>query len=146
MTTVDGSSLRQRSTLGLVKDLTHQASTLVHQEVELVKLEVHENIELAKQEMAEKGKRAGMGVAALAAAGGAALLALGAFTAFLVLALDGIMPNWLAALCAALLWVVVAIPLALYGRKKIDQVGTPVPKRTIESVKEDVEWLKHQNS
>jgi MFS-type transporter involved in bile tolerance (Atg22 family) len=146
MTTVDGSSLRQRSTLGLVKDLTHQASTLVHQEVELVKLEVHENIELVKQEVAEKGKTAGMGVAALAAAGGAALLALGAFTAFLVLALDGIMPNWLAALCAALLWVVVAIPLALYGRKKIDQVGTPVPKRTIESVKEDVEWLKHQNS
>jgi hypothetical protein len=146
MTTVGGSSLRQRSTLGLVKDLTHQASTLVHQEVELVKLEVHENIELVKQEVAEKGKTAGMGVAALAAAGGAALLALGAFTAFLVLALDGIMPNWLAALCAALLWVVVAIPLALYGRKKIDQVGTPVPKRTIESVKEDVEWLKHQNS
>jgi MFS-type transporter involved in bile tolerance (Atg22 family) len=146
MTTVESGKLRQRSTLDLVRDLTHQASTLVHQEVELVKLEVQENIELAKQEMAEKGKRAGMGVAALTAAGGAALLALGAFTAFLVLALDEIMPNWLAALCAALLWVVVAIPLALYGRKKIDQVGTPVPKRTIESVKEDVEWLKHQKS
>jgi hypothetical protein len=146
MTTVESGKLRQRSTLALVKDLTHQASTLVHQEVELVKLEVQENIELAKQEMAEKGKTAGMGVAALAAAGGAALLALGAFTAFLVLALDGIMPNWLAALCAALVWVVVAIPLALYGRKKIDQVGTPVPRRTIESVKEDVEWLKHQKS
>jgi Putative Actinobacterial Holin-X, holin superfamily III len=146
MATVNGPSLRQRSTLGLVKDLTQQASTLVHQEVELVKLEVHENIELAKQEMAEKGKRAGIGVAALGAAGGAVLLALGAFTAFLVLALDGVMPNWLAALCAALLWVVVAIPLALYGRKKIDEVGTPVPRRTIESVKEDVEWLKHQTS
>ena len=146
MATVNGPSLRQRSTLGLVKDLTHQASTLVHQEVELVKLEVHENIELAKQEMAEKGKRAGIGVAALAAAGGAVLLALGAFTAFLVLALDGVMPNWLAALCAALLWVVVAIPLALYGRKKIDEIGTPVPTRTIEAVKEDVEWLKHQTS
>jgi Putative Actinobacterial Holin-X, holin superfamily III len=146
MATVNGPSLRQRSTLGLVKDLTQQASTLVHQEVELVKLEVHENIELAKQEMAEKGKRAGIGVAALGAAGGAVLLALGAFTAFLVLALDGIMPNWLAALCAALLWVVVAIPLALYGRKKIDEIGTPVPTRAIEAVKEDVEWLKHQTS
>ena len=146
MTTVNGPDLRKRSTIGLVKDLTHQVSTLVHQEVDLVKLEVQENVELAKQEMAEKGKTAGIGVAAFAAAGGAALLALGAFTAFLVLALDGVMPNWLAALCAALLWVVVAIPLALYGRKKIDEVGTPVPKQTIESVKEDVEWLKHQTS
>jgi MFS-type transporter involved in bile tolerance (Atg22 family) len=146
MKAVNAPNLRQRSTLGLVKDLTHQMSTLVHQEVELVKLEVHENIELAKQEMAEKGKRAGIGVAAFAAAGGAALLALGAFTAFLVLALDGFMPNWLAALCAALLWVVVAIPLALYGRKKLDEIGTPVPKQTIESVKEDVEWLRHQTS
>ena len=44
------------------------------------------------------------------------------------------------------LWVVVAIPLALYGRKKIDEVGTPVPQETIEAVKEDVEWLKHQKS
>jgi hypothetical protein len=146
MASVNGPSLRQRSTLGLVKDLTHQASTLVHQEVELVKLEVHENIELAKQEMAEKGKRAGTGVAALAAAGGAVLLALGAFTAFLVLALDGIMPNWLAALGVALLWVVVAVPLALYGREKIDEIGTPVPTRTIEAVKEDVEWLRRQKS
>jgi len=146
MTTVNGPSLRQRSTLELVKDLTHQATTLVHQEVELVKLEVHENIELAKQELTEKGKRAGIGVAAFAAAGGAALLALGALTAFIVLALDGIMPNWLAALGTALLWIVVAIPLALYGRKKIDEIGTPVPERTIESVKEDVEWLKHQKS
>ncbi len=146
MASVNGPSLRQRSTVGLVKDLTQQASTLVHQEVELVKLEVHENIELAKQELAEKGKRAGIGAAALAAAGAAVLLALGAFTAFLVLALDGVMPNWLAALCAALLWVVVAIPLALYGRKKIDEIGTPVPTRTIEAVKEDVEWLRHQKS
>lgn len=146
MAAVNGSAIRRRSTVGLVKDLTHQASTLVHQEVELVKLEVRENLELAKQEMAEKGKQAGIGVAALAAAGVASLLALGALTAFIVLALDGVMPNWLAALCAALVWVAVAIPLALYARKKIDEIGTPVPKKTIEAVKEDVEWLRHQKS
>ena len=42
------STQEQLSTLELVKDLTHQASTLVHQEVELVTLEVRENFELAK--------------------------------------------------------------------------------------------------
>ena len=66
--TIVESDLRERSTLELVKDLTHHASTLVHQEVELVKLETMENVELAKAEMAAKGKAAGEGAAALTAA------------------------------------------------------------------------------
>ena len=79
--------------------------------------------------MSEKGKEAGAGVAVLAAAGVAGLLALGTFTAFLILALDGVMPNWAAALCVTGLWALVAVPLALYGRNKIQDVGTPVPER-----------------
>ena len=146
MASVERRELRERSTLQLVKDLAQQASTLVHQEVELVRVELAENVELAKNEIAEKGKRAGMGVAAFAGAGVAALLALGTLSAFLVLALDGIMPNWTAALCVALLWVAIGIPLALYGRKKFEEVGTPVPEHTIEAVKEDVAWLKDQMS
>jgi hypothetical protein len=145
MAVVDN-GLRRRSTLELVKDFTHQASRLVHQEIELVKLEVVENVELAKAEMAEKGRTAGVGVAALAAAAVAGLLALGAFTAFLILALDGVMPAWAAALCAALLWLVVGIPLAAYGRTKLGDMGTVVPTKTIEAVKEDVAWLKHQTN
>ena len=146
MTSVDSGELRQRSTLELVKDLTHQASTLVHQEVELVKLEVQENVELAKREMTEKAKTAGTGVALLTAAGVAGLMALGTLSAFLILALDGVMPNWAAALCVAAIWVVVGVVLALYGREKINEMGSPVPSRTIEAVKEDVEWLAHQKS
>jgi len=146
MTSVGSGGLRQRSTLELVKDLTHQASALVHQEVELVKLEVLENVELAKGEMTEKAKTAGIGLALLTAAGVAGLLALGALTAFLILALDGVMPNWAAALCGSAIWVVVGGVLAVYGRRKIDEMGTAVPSRTIEAVKEDVEWLAHQKS
>ena len=146
MTSVDSGRLRQRSTLELVKDLTQQASSLVHQEVELVKLEVRENVELAKVEMTEKAKTAGTGVALLTAAGAAGLLALGALSAFLILALDGVMPNWAAALCVLAIWVVAGAVLAVYGRRKIDEMGTPVPSRTIEALKEDVEWLKHQTS
>jgi Putative Actinobacterial Holin-X, holin superfamily III len=146
MTNVDTGRLRQRSTLELVKDLTQQASTLVHQEVELVKLEVLENLELAKGEMTEKAKTAGTGVALLTAAGVAGLLALGALSAFLILALDGVMPNWAAALCVAAIWAVAGGILVVYGRRKIDEMGTAVPTRTIEAVKEEVEWLKHQTS
>jgi hypothetical protein len=146
MTSVHSGRFRQRSTLELVKDLTHQATTLVHQEVELVKLEVLENVELAKDEMTDKAKTAGIGVALLAAAGVAGLMALGALSAFLILALDEVMPNWAAALCVAAIWVVAGGVLAVYGRRKIDEMGTAVPTRTIEAVKEDVAWLKHQKS
>jgi hypothetical protein len=146
MTSVDNGRLRQRSTLALVKDLTNQARTLVHQEVELVKLEVRENVELAKVEMTEKAKTAGTGVALLTAAAVAGLMALGTLSAFLILVLDGVMPNWAAALCVAAIWIVAGGVLAMYGRKKMDEIGTAVPSRTIEAVKEDVEWLKHQNS
>jgi uncharacterized membrane protein YqjE len=146
MTTVESAKLRERSTLDLVKDLTHQASALVHQEVELVKLELRENVELAKVEMAEKAKTAGTGVAFLTAAAVAGLLALGTLSAFLILALDGVMPNWAAALCVAALWVIAGCVLAVVGRRKIDEIGTAVPSRTIEAVKEDVQWLKHQKS
>jgi hypothetical protein len=144
MATVEGEGLRRRPTLQLVKDLSRQTSTLLHQEVELAKVELKENVDLAKAELTEKGKRAGIGVAMLAAAGGIGLLALGALTAFFILALDGVMPNWLAALSVTALWVLVAAILALYGRKKIQEVGTPTPERTIESVKEDVTWFKDQ--
>jgi hypothetical protein len=146
VTSVGGTELRQRSTLELVKDLTHQASTLVHQEVELVKLEVQENVDLAKSEMTEKAKTAGTGVALLTAAGVAGLMALGILSAFLILALDGVMPNWAAALCVAAIWVVAGLVLAVFGRKKINEIGSAVPSRTIEAVKEDVEWLAHQKS
>ena len=146
MAVVDRDDPRGRSTVQLVRDLTSQATTLVHQEVELVKVELKENVELAKAEMTEKGKRAGVGMGALAGAVVGLLLALGALTAFLVLVLDGVLPNWAAALCMTALWALVALALALFGREKLRQAGTPVPDKTLESVKEDVTWLKDQMS
>jgi uncharacterized membrane protein YqjE len=122
-----------RSTGELVKDLSNQVSLLARQE-----------IELAKAEMAEKGRRAGLGLGLVAAAGVSALLALGTLTACVVLALDGAMPAWLAALIVALAWSVVAAVLASVGKQKMEQAGTPVPQQTVESVKEDIKWLRDQ--
>jgi uncharacterized membrane protein YqjE len=122
-----------RSTGELVKDLSNQVSLLARQE-----------IELAKAEIAEKGRKAGLGLGLVAAAGVSALLALGTLTACVVLALDGAMPAWLAALIVALAWSVVAAVLASVGKQKTEQAGTPVPEQTVESVKEDIKWLKDQ--
>jgi hypothetical protein len=77
------------------------------------------------------------------AAGAMALLALGALTAFLILALDGAMPNWLAALIVALVYGTIAGLLYLRGKQKVDEAGSPVPEQTIDTLKEDVQWAKH---
>jgi uncharacterized membrane protein YqjE len=126
--------LRDRSTGDLVKDLSNQVTTLVHKEVEL-----------AKAEMAEKARKAGLGIGLLTGAAVAGLLTLGVSTAFLVALLALAMPVWAAALVVAAVWALTAALLALLGVAQLREAGKPVPEETVESVKEDVRWLKGQS-
>jgi uncharacterized membrane protein YqjE len=126
--------LRDHGTGELIKDLSGQVSRLVRQEVELAKLE-----------MIEKGKKLGVGAGMLGGAAVAALLMLGSLTAFLIIVLALAMPWWAAALIVTAVWGVVATVLALRGRDEIREMGKPVPEQTIETVKEDVQWLKERN-
>jgi hypothetical protein len=123
--------LRERPVGELLRQLANETSTLVKQE-----------LDLAKAEMAEKGKRAGVGAGMWGGAGVAALLALGALTAFLILALDGAIPNWAAALIVAAVYGAIAGVLYLLGRKRVEAAGKPVPEEAISNVKEDVKWAK----
>jgi uncharacterized membrane protein YqjE len=113
----DTEDLRDRSIGELLKQLSEQTTRLVHQE-----------LELAKAELQQKGKQAGMGAGLFGGAGALGLAALGALTACFILALDLIMPAWLAALLEA----------------RVKRATPPVPEQTIETVKEDVEWAKTQ--
>ena len=131
MATHDPVDARDRGLGELVKDLASQTSTLVRQE-----------IQLAQAEVTQRGKLAGKGAGMLAGAAVAALLGLGAFTALLVVALDGALPLWLAALIVTVLWAVVALVLASAGRKSLQQATPPVPQ-TVETVKEDIQWAKN---
>jgi type IV secretory pathway TrbD component len=123
--------LRERGMGDLVKELSGHVSVLMRQE-----------IELARTEATEKAKKAGVGAGMLGGAGVAALLMLGSLTAFLILVLALAMPDWAAALIVTGVWAVVAGVLALRGREKVREVGPPVPEKTVETMKEDVEWLK----
>lgn len=116
----------------LLKQLATETTTLVRQE-----------LDLAKAEMRQKAGKAGPGFGMMGAAAGVALLALGALTACFVLALDGVMPNWLAALIVALAYGLTAAVLYMRGKERVDDAGSPVPQQTIETVKEDLEWAKH---
>jgi hypothetical protein len=124
--------LRDRPIGELLKQLSQETTTLVKQE-----------LELAKAEMAEKGRKAGPGLGMWGAAGVIGLAALGALTAFFILALDGFMPNWLAALIVAAVYGAIAAFLYFRGKDRVEEATPIKPEQTIETLKEDVEWAKH---
>ena len=125
--------LRDRSLPELLKQLSQETTQLVHQE-----------LELAKAELQQKGKEAGAGAGMFGGAGAIGLAALGALTACFILALDAIMPAWLAALIVAVVYAIIAFVLVKQGQARIKRATPPVPEQTIETVKEDVEWAKTQ--
>jgi hypothetical protein len=129
----DAGDLRERPIGELLKQLSEETTRLVHQE-----------LELAKAELAQKGRQAGLGAGLFGAAGAIGLLAAAALTACFILALDAVMPAWLAALIVAVVYGTVAAVLALRGRDRVKQAVPPVPEQTIETVKEDMEWVKTQ--
>jgi MFS family permease len=133
MTAHDSEELRERPIGDLVKQLAGQTSTLVRQE-----------IDLARAEMSQKAGVAGKGAGMFSGAAVVGLLAAGALTACLILALSEVVPDWLAALIVALVLGAIAAVLALQGRNRIRAATPPVPEKTVETVKEDVEWAKSQ--
>lgn len=122
-----------RSTAGLLRQLSQQTGDLVRQEMEL-----------AKAELREKGKAAGLGAGMFGGAGLVALYAVGALTACAILALAIVVDAWLAALIVGVAYAALAGILAMTGRKKVEQATPPVPEQAIESTKEDVEWTKQR--
>jgi uncharacterized membrane protein YqjE len=125
--------LRDRSLPDLLKQLSQETTQLVHQE-----------LELAKAELQQKGRQAGAGAGMFGGAGALGLAALGALTACLILALDTVMPAWLAALIVAVVYGIIAFVLVKQGQARLKRATPPVPEQTIETVKEDVEWAKTQ--
>jgi membrane protein len=121
----------ERPVAELLRELSEQTSTLVHQELELAKLE-----------LAQKGKRAGIGAGMFGGAGLVGLYAVGALTAAIVLVLATAMASWLAALIVAVVYGLLAGGLALAGRSQVQQATPPLPQQATESVKEDVQWAK----
>jgi uncharacterized membrane protein YqjE len=113
----------------IVSRLTEQTSRLVRQE-----------IELARSELGGQAKAVG---AAAGIIGTAALLVLGAFgalTAAIVGALAVVLPMWAAALIVTVLYAVGAGICAYAARERLRRVD-PVPRQTIQTVKEDARWV-----
>jgi Putative Actinobacterial Holin-X, holin superfamily III len=127
----DGGDLRERALGEVAGELTRDLSLLVRQE-----------IELAKAEMKEKGSVAAPGLGMIGGAGVTGLMAAGALTAFLILTLSIFLPEWSSAFIVGAVLAAVTYVLVKQGKERVAKAGSPVPERTIETGKEDVEWAK----
>ncbi len=129
---------------GPARPVTDQStSELVQRASEQITTLVRDEIALAKAELTEKGKHAGIGVGLFGGGGVLALYGLGALLATIIIVLDLMMPLWLAALIVTVVLFAVAGVLALLGRKQVKQATPPEPKAAIQSVKADVDEVKH---
>jgi uncharacterized membrane protein len=128
-------ALRQERSVGeLFGQLTQDLSLLLRQETQL-----------AKTEIQEKVSRATRDVAALAAGGIVALVGGLAITAAIILLLIdpiGLAP-WLAALLVGAVLAIGGYVMLNKGLRDLKAVD-PAPRRTVESVKEDIQTIKER--
>jgi uncharacterized membrane protein YqjE len=102
-------------------------------------------VSLAKQEIKEEATAAGVGAGFMAGAGAMGLVCAFFVGLTLTYALTNLVPNWAAALIVAALFALVGFVLFTMGKSRLQHVN-PVPRQTIESLKEDAEWVKQQVS
>jgi hypothetical protein len=121
----------ERSIADLVGDVTRDLTQLLREEVELTKAELR-----------EEATKAGKAGAMLGGAGAGALLVAIFASLAAVFGLGEVMPLGWAALIVAAVWAVVTAILAISGRTRLRDVN-PTPQRTIDTLKEDVEWARN---
>lgn len=125
---------RDESIGNLISQVAGDLSTLFRQEVALAKAEL-------KEEAAKAGKAGGM----LAGAGFAGYMVVVLLSFALVFALGAVIPLGWAALIVAVIWAIVGGVLYSVGRKRMKEVD-PVPRQTVETLREDAQWVRDQTS
>ena len=129
---------------GPARPVTDQStSELVQRASEQITTLVRDEIALAKAELTEKGKHAGIGIGLFGGGGVLALYGVGALVATLIIVFNLFLDLWLAALIVTVLLFAIAGILALLGKKQVTQAVPPEPHEAIESVKADVDEVKH---
>jgi len=122
----------EKSLGDLFSELATETSTLVRQEVAL-----------AQTELTQKATRVGKNVGYLAVGGFVAYAAMLAILAGIIMVLGLVIPVWLSAIIVGLVVGGIGyflISSALAELRKTD----PVPRDTVETIKEDAQWLKNQ--
>ncbi len=121
-----------RSIGELIAELSRETTTLVRQE-----------LQLAKVEMSQKASRAGKNVGFLVVGGVVAYTGLLAIIAAVIIVLGNVIALWLSALVVGAVIAAVGLVLVIKGVNTLRQED-PTPQETIETLKEDREWLRDQ--
>jgi hypothetical protein len=121
-----------RSLGDLFAELSRETSALVQSEVAL-----------AKAEMSQKASQVGQDVGWLAAGGALAYAGLLAVLAAVIIALDALLPLWLAALLVGLVAAGAGYFLVQKGLDHLKNASL-TPNKTIATLKEDAAWAKEQ--
>jgi uncharacterized membrane protein YqjE len=121
-----------RSVSDVLQDIVRNLQDIIRSEVRLAKSEVREEV--------VKAKAAGLylGVATLSAVFAVLFLLFA-----VVYALAHVMRDWAAALTVGVVLGIVAVVTMRVGVGRLQRVD-PTPDKTLGSLKENVEWAKHQ--
>ena len=123
-----------RPVTALLSDLASETGQLVQQELALF-----------KAEMQQKLGRLGQGGGALAAGGLIAFSGWLALIAAAILGLSHVLAPWLAALIVGLVVIGLGAGLLFFGKSRLD-ADALVPRRTLNSLREDEAWIRDQFS
>jgi uncharacterized membrane protein YqjE len=120
----------ERSMSEVVKDIIANVQDMVRSEMRL-----------ARAELREEGARSMAAAKLIGIGAGLALLAAGFVLVSLAQVLSLVMPAWLATLLVGAVLGITGMTMLSKGRARFT---VPKPNKTIENVKENVEWMKSQ--
>jgi uncharacterized membrane protein YqjE len=128
-----GAAAAEPSIGDLFRQLAQDSTTLIRQEVALAKTEMRENVKSAARDMTM-----------IAVGGVIALIGVLVLTAFLVVLLGSLLLNyWLAALIVGVLYVAIGGGLAYSNLNRL-RSSELKPEHTIDSLKEDKQWIQQE--
>ena len=121
----------ERPVSDVFQDIVRNLQEMVRSEIRLAKVEIRGEV------------RQAVSSGAWIAAGGVAAMSAWIFLLWaLAYALATRMSMWAATLIVALMLTAAAAALVMSGIRKAARIH-PIPERTLDSVKENLEWMKH---
>jgi membrane protein len=132
MATPQSSPQPQRSVADVLQDIVANIQQIIHSEFRLARVELKEKADRASKPAAIMGTGAVLG-----------LYGIGFLLLAAVYGLSLVMAPWLAALLVGGVLTIISLILVASSRSQLKQID-PVPEKTIQTVKENVQWAKEQ--
>ncbi|HIV57479.1 MAG TPA: phage holin family protein [Candidatus Stackebrandtia faecavium] len=123
----------EQSTAALMRQASEQIAHLIRDEMRLLRIEMN-----------EKRKRATKGASMLGAAAVIVLYAVTVLLAAAVFGLGTVLPMWLSALIIGGAMLVIAVVLLLIGKSSLKKAVPPMPKDTMDSLKNDIAAVRER--